>query len=179
MMSNVREVLISREVLNKKVKELGAVISKDYKGEDLMLIGVLKGGFVFLADLIREITIDIDLDFMSVSSYGSSTKSSGVVRIIKDIETNIQDKHILLVEDIIDTGLTINYLKEMILARSPKSVKVCAMFDKPSKRKTHVDLDYKGIEIPDEFVIGYGLDYDGKYRNLPDLCIIDSSAVQK
>ena len=179
MMSKVREVLISREELAKKVKELGAIISKDYKGEDLMLIGVLKGGFVFLADLIREIKIDIDLDFMSVSSYGSSTKSSGVVRIIKDIDTNIQEKHILLVEDIVDTGLTINYLKEIILARGPKSVKVCAMLDKPSKRKSDIVLDYKGIEIPDEFVIGYGLDYDGKYRNLPDLCILDSSAYQK
>lgn len=179
MMSNVREVLISREELNKKVKELGAIISKDYKGQELMLIGVLKGGFVFLADLIREITIDIDLDFMSVSSYGSSTKSSGVVRIIKDIETNIQEKHILIVEDIVDTGLTINYLKGIIMARGPKSVKVCAMLDKPSKRKTNIELDYKGIEIPDEFVIGYGLDYDGKFRNLPDLCILDSVAYQK
>lgn len=179
MMSNVREVLICREELNKKVKELGAIISKDYKDQELMLIGVLKGGFVFLADLIREITIDIDLDFMSVSSYGISTKSSGVVRIIKDIETNIQDKHILIVEDIVDTGLTINYLKEIIMARGPKSVKVCAMLDKPSKRKTNIELDYKGIEIPDEFVIGYGLDYDGKYRNLPDLCILDSAAYQK
>ena len=179
MMSNVREVLICREELNKKVKELGAIISKDYKDQELMLIGVLKGGFVFLADLIREITIDIDLDFMAVSSYGSSTKSSGVVRIIKDIETNIQDKHILIVEDIVDTGLTINYLKEIIMARGPKSVKVCAMLDKPSKRKTNIELDYKGIEIPDEFVIGYGLDYDGKFRNLPDLCILDSAAYQK
>lgn len=179
MMSNVREVLISREELNKKVKELGAIISKDYKGQELMLIGVLKGGFVFLADLIREITIDIDLDFMSVSSYGSSTKSSGVVRIIKDIETNIQEKHILIVEDIVDTGLTINYLKEIIMARGPKSVKICAMLDKPSKRKTNIELDYKGIEIPDEFVIGYGLDYGGKYRNLPDLCILDSVTYQK
>ena len=179
MMSNVREVLICREELNKKVKELGAIISKDYKDQELMLIGVLKGGFVFLADLIREITIDIDLDFMSVSSYGISTKSSGVERIIKDIETNIQDKHILIVEDIVDTGLTINYLKEIIMARGPKSVKVCAMLDKPSKRKTNIELDYKGIEIPDEFVIGYGLDYDGKYRNLPDLCILDSAAYQK
>lgn len=174
MMSNVKEVLICREELNKKVKELGASISKDYKGKKLMLIGVLKGGFVFLADLIREITIDIDLDFIAVSSYGNSTKSSGVVRIIKDIETNIQENHIILVEDIVDTGLTVNYLKEIIMARGPKSVKVCALLDKPSRRMTEVQLDYKGIEIPDKFVVGYGLDFDGKYRNLPDVCVLNS-----
>ncbi|HEY9062175.1 MAG TPA: hypoxanthine phosphoribosyltransferase [Pseudobacteroides sp.] len=172
-MNGIKQILISKEELGKKVKELGNKISNDYEGKDLILVGVLKGGFVFLADLIRELKIPVEIDFISVSSYGSSSKSSGVVRIIKDIDISITNKHVMIVEDIADTGLTLKYLKEMLQTRGPADIKIIAALDKPSRRKVEIDLDYKGFTIPDEFVIGYGLDYAGKYRNLPDLCILD------
>ncbi len=171
-MDVVERVLVSKEQLDKQVEELGARISKDYQGQELVIIGVLKGGFIFLADLARKITIPVDLDFMSVSSYGNSSKSSGVVKIIKDVDTNITGKHVLIVEDIIDTGLTLNHLVELLKTRGPLSVKVCAALDKPSRRKVDLKVDYKGIEIPDEFVIGYGLDYAGKYRNVAEVCVL-------
>jgi hypoxanthine phosphoribosyltransferase len=171
-MDIIERVLVSRDELNKQCEELGARISKDYAGQELVIIGVLKGGFIFLADLSRNITIPVDLDFMSVSSYGNSSKSSGVVKIIKDVDTNITGKHVLIVEDIIDTGLTLNHLVELLKTRGPLSVKICAALDKPSRRKVDLKVDYKGIEIPDEFVIGYGLDYAGKYRNIPEVCIL-------
>jgi len=172
MLQDIEEVLIPREVIAQKTRELGKKISEDYKGCELILVGVLKGGFVFLADLVREITIPVDMDFMEVSSYGNSTKSSGVVRIIKDLDVNIANKHVLIVEDIVDSGLTLKHLKELLNTRGPLSVKICTIFDKPSRRKTQVDIDYKGIEIPDKFIVGYGLDYKGKYRNLPDVCVL-------
>ena len=178
-MDVVESVLITKEELDKKVEELGRQISKDYEGKELIIIGVLKGGFIFLSDLARKITIPVDLDFMSVSSYGDSSKSSGVVRIIKDVDTNISGKHVLIVEDIIDTGLTLNHLVELLKTRGPLSVKICAALDKPSRRKVDVKIDYKGIEIPDEFVIGYGLDYAGKYRNLPEVCILKKNIYSK
>ncbi len=178
-MDVVERVLITKEELDKKVEELGRQISKDYEGKELFIIGVLKGGFIFLADLARNITIPVDLDFMSVSSYGDSSKSSGVVKIIKDVDTNISGKHVLIVEDIIDTGLTLNHLVELLKTRGPLSVKICAALDKPSRRKVDVKVDYKGIEIPDEFVIGYGLDYAGKYRNLPEVCILKKDIYTK
>jgi hypoxanthine phosphoribosyltransferase len=136
------------------------------------VVGVLKGCFIFLADLMREITIPADMDLIAVSSYGSSTKSSGVVRIIKDIDIDIAGKHVLIVEDLVDTGLTLNHLKELFRTRGPKSVKVCAAFDKPSRRKVNIEAEYKGIVVPDKFIVGYGLDYAGKYRNLPDVCTL-------
>ncbi len=179
MMGAIERVLISKEELDKKVKELASRISKDYEGKELVIIGVLKGGFIFLADLAREITIPVDLDFMSVSSYGNSSKSSGVVKIIKDVDTNIDGKHVLIVEDIIDTGLTLNHLVELLKTRGPLSVKICAALDKPSRRKAFVQVDYKGIEIPDEFVVGYGLDYGGKYRNIPEVCILRKDVYMK
>ncbi len=179
MKGTIDRVLISKEELNKNVKELASRISKDYEGKELVIIGVLKGGFIFLADLAREITIPVDLDFMSVSSYGDSSKSSGVVKIIKDVDTNIDGKHVLIVEDIIDTGLTLNHLVELLKTRGPLSVKICAALDKPSRRKAHVQVDYKGIEIPDEFVVGYGLDYCGKYRNIPEVCILKREVYMK
>lgn len=179
MESIIESVLISSDTIREKVKELGAQISRDYEGNEIILVGVLKGGFVFLADLIREITIPVEMDFISVSSYGSSTKSSGVVRIIKDIDVNISGKHIIIVEDIIDTGLTIRHLKELLSTRSPKSVKVCTIFDKPSRRKVEIEAEYQGLIIPDKFVIGYGLDYDEKYRNLPDLCVLSPKVYSK
>ncbi|MDP4092289.1 MAG: hypoxanthine phosphoribosyltransferase [Bacillota bacterium] len=172
MQGDIEEILVSREVLNERIRELGKRISQDYAGKDLVLVGVLKGGFVFLADLMREITIPVDMDFISVSSYGNSTKTSGIVRLIKDIDINIAGKHVLIVEDLVDTGLTLKHLKELFNTRGPLSVKICTALDKPSRRKVEIDIDYEGIEIPDKFVIGYGLDYAGKYRNLPDVCTL-------
>jgi len=171
-LGDIKEVLVSREVLREKVRELGRKISSDYEGKELVLVGVLKGGFVFLADLMREITIPVDMDFISVSSYGESTKSSGVVRIIKDIDINVTNKHVLIVEDLVDTGLTLKHLKELFYTRGPSSVKICTALDKPSRRKVEIGVEYEGILIPDEFVVGYGLDYAGKYRNLPDVCTL-------
>ena len=178
-MDVVESVLITKEQLEKMVEELGKRISKDYEGKELIIIGVLKGGFIFLSDLARNITIPVDLDFISVSSYGDSSKSSGVVKIIKDVDTNIAGKHVLIVEDIIDTGLTLNHLVELLKTRGPLSVKICAALDKPSRRKADVKVDYKGIEIPDEFVIGYGLDYAGKYRNIPEVCVLKKEVYLK
>lgn len=179
MLGDIQEVLISREVLLEKAKELGRQISEDYKGKDLVVVCVLKGGVVFYADLIREISIPIDLDFIAVSSYGASTKSSGVVKILKDLDTNINDKHLLIVEDIIDTGLTMKHLKQLLSTRGPLSVKVCSALDKPSRRKVDIEIEYKGMEIPDRFVVGYGLDYAGKYRNIPDVCVLKPEVYSK
>lgn len=172
MLGDIEEILVSRDTIREKVKELGRKISQDYDGKELVLVGVLKGGFVFLADLMREITIPVDMDLISVSSYGNSTRSSGVVRIIKDTDVNITGKHVLIVEDLVDTGLTLKHLKELFNTRGPLSVKVCTAFDKPSRRKVDIDIDYEGIVIPDKYIVGYGLDYSGRYRNLPDVCVL-------
>lgn len=166
-------VLIPKEELQAKTKELAKMISKDYEGKDLLLVGVLKGGFMFLSDLCRELTIDVSIDFISVSSYENATVSSGVVRILKDIDYDITGKHVLIVEDLIDTGLTLTYLKDLFSAKHCASVKICTILDKPSRRKVDLDVDYQGIIIPDRFVIGYGLDYAERYRNLPDLCVME------
>lgn len=179
MMKDIEEVLVPREKIREMVKRLGKRISEDYEGEELVLVGVLKGGFIFLADLMREITIPVDMDFIAVSSYGASTKSSGVVRIIKDIDFDIAGKHVLIVEDLVDTGLTLRHLKDLFNTRSPKSVKICTAFDKPSRRKVEIEVEYNGIEVPDKFIVGYGLDYAGKYRNLPDVCTLRQEVYEK
>ncbi|HOJ79437.1 MAG TPA: hypoxanthine phosphoribosyltransferase [Clostridiales bacterium] len=179
MMKDIEEVLVPREKIREMVKRLGKRISEDYEGEELVLVGVLKGGFIFLADLMREITIPVDMDFIAVSSYGASTKSSGVVRIIKDIDFDIAGKHVLIVEDLVDTGLTLRHLKDLFNTRSPKSVKICTAFDKPSRRKVEIEVEYNGIEVPDKFIVGYGLDYAGKYRNLPDVCTLRQDVYEK
>lgn len=179
MQQDIQEVLITRDELGEKVAQLARRITEDYRGKELVVIGVLKGGFVFMADLIREIGIPVEMDFMSVSSYGASTKSSGVVKITKDIDINISKKHVLIVEDLVDTGLTLNYLKNLLLTRGPASVKICTALDKPSRRKTEIHVEYEGIEIPDMFVVGYGLDYANRYRNLPDVCILKPSVYGK
>jgi len=166
-------VLVSREEIKAKTEELAKRITEDYRGKDLLLVGVLKGGFMFLADLARAIDLPLSIDFISVSSYANSTVSSGVVRILKDIDYDITGKHVLIVEDIIDSGLTLTYLKELFKAKHCASVKVCTILDKPSRRKVDLEVDYQGIIIPDKFVIGYGLDYQEKYRNLPDVCVIE------
>ncbi|TYQ15003.1 UNVERIFIED_CONTAM: hypoxanthine phosphoribosyltransferase [Acetivibrio alkalicellulosi] len=175
MVEDIQEVLISREQLKESAKKLGERISLDYAGKSVVLIGVLKGGVVFFADLIREITIPLDMDFISVSSYGHSTRSSGVVRIIKDIDIDIMGKHVLIVEDLVDSGLTLRYLKDLFKGRGPADVKCCTALDKPSRREVDIEIEYKGIIIPDKFVVGYGLDYGGKYRNLPDVCVLHPS----
>jgi len=170
--NNILKILISKEELQEKVKELGKKITEDYKDKDLMIVGVLKGCVIFLSDLIREIDLPLTMDFMVVSSYGSSTKSSGVVRIIKDLEKDIAGKDVLIVEDIVDTGLTLNYLIDYLKSRNANSVKICTLLEKPDRRKAQVDLEYVGFRIPDEFVVGYGLDYAEVYRNLPFVCIL-------
>ncbi len=176
MKNDVKEVLISCDELQKKTKEIGKKITQDYQGKDLMLVGVLKGAFMFLGDLAKNIEIPLTIDFMAVSSYGNSTESSGVVRILKDLEGSIEGKDILLVEDIIDTGLTLNYLVSNLRSRGAASVKICTLLDKPERRLVNVEIAYKGFDIPDEFVVGYGIDFAEGYRNLPDICILKEEA---
>lgn len=172
MMNDVKTVLYTREQLAEVVNRLGKAISEDYKGRDVILVSVLKGAFVFMADLVRTIDIPCEIDFMSVSSYGHGTQTSGSVKIIKDLDTNIDGKHVIVVEDILDSGVTLSHLVELLKSRNPASLAICTLLDKPDRRKAHVEVTYKGLSIPDEFVVGYGLDYAEKYRNLPDLCIL-------
>ena len=164
---DIKEVLISEEQLAAKVAELGARISKDYKGKKLIILGVLKGSVVFMTDLLRQITIPVEMDFMAVSSYGSGTKTSGVVKILKDLDRLIQGYHVLIVEDILDSGMTLSYLTELLRDRNPASIRIATLLDKPDRRKVDIKPDYVGFRIPDEFVVGYGLDYAELYRNLP------------
>ncbi|ADG81653.1 hypoxanthine phosphoribosyltransferase [Thermincola potens] len=172
MQQDLNKCLVGANEIKAKVKELGEQISKDYAGKDLLVIGILNGAVIFMADLIREITIPINIDFMAVSSYGATTESSGVVRILKDLDQSVENKHVLIVEDIIDSGLTLKYLVEILKSRGPASVKVCTLLDKPDRRKTEVHVDYNGFVIPDEFVVGYGLDYDEKYRHLQEIYVL-------
>jgi hypoxanthine phosphoribosyltransferase len=176
------KVLISRDDIAKRVAELGAQISKDYAGESVNLVGVLKGAAIFLSDLARQIKLDATFDFIGVSSYGNRPTpsqelkdgwdSTGEVKLTKDVDQSIKDRNIILVEDILDTGLTMTYLKKMLLARQPRSLKVAALLDKPTRRKLPLEGDYVGFKIPDEFVVGYGLDYAEKYRSLADICVV-------
>ncbi len=166
-------VVVERELIQARVRELGRMIRNDYEGRDLVLIGVLKGAVVFLADLMREIDMKLTVDFMIVSSYGAGTKTSGVVKIIKDTDESIEGRHVIVVEDLIDSGLTLSHLRELLNTRKPASLKICSIFEKPERRIVDVLIDYPGIPIPDEFVVGYGLDYAGKYRNLKDLCVLE------
>ncbi len=172
MEKGIKKVLITVDEINNKVKELGEQISKDYQNKDLLVVGILKGSVVFLSDLVRNISQPLLIDFMDVSSYGASTHTSGVVRILKDLETDLVGKDVLIVEDIVDTGLTLSYLKENLLSRNPASLKICSFLDKPERRKADIMPDYCGFEIPDEFVVGYGLDFAEKYRNLPYIAVL-------
>jgi hypoxanthine phosphoribosyltransferase len=165
LMQNVAKVLIPEQELQRRICELGEELSADYEGLTPILLCVLKGGYVFLADLTRALTIAHAVDFMAVSSYGASTESSGVVRILKDLDSDISDRHVLIVEDIIDTGHTLAYLIENLKVRGPASLRICTLLNKPSRREVEIDIDYVGFVIPNEFVIGYGLDYDEDYRN--------------
>lgn len=172
MADDLSEVLLQPAELTARIGEMGAQISQEYAGKDLLLIGVLKGAVIFLSDLLRSISIPVAIDFMAVSSYGAATKSSGVVRIQKDLEESIQGRHVLVVEDIVDTGLTLQYMLENLDSRHPASLKVCCLLDKPERRQVQVAPDYVGFRIPDKFVVGYGLDYAEKYRNLPYIGIL-------
>ena len=172
MRDDVLRTLFSEEELQKKVAELGAAITEEYRGKDLLIVTVLKGAVVFLADLMRKIDTPAEIDFMVVSSYGAGTKSSGVVKIVKDLDVPLKDRHILIVEDILDSGLTLSYIKGILQDRGPASIRIATLLDKPARRKADLRADYVGFEVPDEFVVGYGLDYDEKYRNLPYIGIL-------
>ena len=167
-------VLISEEDVNKKISEVASQISRDYEGKEVHLICILKGGVFFTCELAKRLTIPVSLDFMSVSSYGAGTKSSGVVKIIKDLDEPLEGKHVVIVEDIIDSGRTLSYLLEILKKRGPKDIRLCTLLDKPERRvKKQVKVDYTCFTIPDEFVVGYGLDYDQKYRNLPYIGVVE------
>jgi hypoxanthine phosphoribosyltransferase len=170
--SDIQETLYNEEQIQGKIKELGEVISRDYAGRNPLVICVLKGAFIFMADLVKHITVPLEIDFMAVSSYGQSTKSSGVVKIIKDLDVPVEGRHILIVEDIIDSGLTLSYLIDVLERRNSLSTSVVALFNKPARRTVDLEPDYSGFELPDEFVVGYGLDYAEKYRNLPYVGIL-------
>ncbi|MCA1687211.1 MAG: hypoxanthine phosphoribosyltransferase [Actinobacteria bacterium] len=178
MMSEAGRVLVPSEKIGEKVREMGARITEDYRGEKLLLVGILRGAVVFLSDLMRHLELQCEIDFMEVSSYGAETTSSGVVRILKDLEENITGRHVLIIEDIIDTGLTLSYLRRSLLARKPASLEICALLSKPSRRQVDLDVKYIGFDVPDEFVVGYGIDYAGAYRNLPDIRALESEAAR-
>jgi hypoxanthine phosphoribosyltransferase len=173
----VHKVLIDEQTLRARVAEMGVEISADYADKDILLVGVLKGAVFFMADLMRHLSIPCEVDFMAISSYGASTDSSGVVRILKDLDINIDGRNVLVVEDIIDSGLTLSYLMRTLEARSPASLEICALLTKPDRREMKVPVRYTGFEIPNEFVIGYGLDYAERYRNLPYVGVLDPEII--
>ncbi|WP_018702546.1 hypoxanthine phosphoribosyltransferase [Anaeromusa acidaminophila] len=172
MLQDIERVLLSEEELQQRVRELGEEISKEYAGKEILMIGVLRGAVMFMADLARAIDVPVMIDFMAVSSYGTSTSSSGIVRILKDLDEEVAGKHVLIVEDIIDSGLTLSYLVDNIKSRQPASVRICTLLNKPERRKVDLEVNYNGFTVPDEFVVGYGLDYAEKYRNLPFIGIL-------
>lgn len=172
----LKHILISESQIKQRVKQLGAQLSSDYKDKDLVIICVLKGAIVFLADLLRELSIPVELDFVKLSSYGNNAESSGVVQIIQNITSDIQHKDVLIVEDIVDTGTTLSSLKEFLLSQKPSSLKICTLLDKPARRVKSITIEYVGFEIPNCFVVGYGLDYNEKHRNLPYIAVSDTDS---
>lgn len=172
MAEHVR-IMLTEEEVDAKINEIGQKISKDYAGKEVHLICVLKGGSFFLCELAKRITVPVSIDFMSVSSYGGDTKSSGIVKIVKDLDDSIKDKDVIVIEDIVDSGRTLSYLMDLLQSRGPKSLALCTLLDKPDRRVIDVKVDYTGFQIPDEFVVGYGLDYDQRYRNLPYIGIVE------
>ncbi|MBK5251224.1 MAG: hypoxanthine phosphoribosyltransferase [Peptostreptococcaceae bacterium] len=172
MREKVQKVLISENELAGRIEEMGKAMTKDYKGKDLFVVGVLKGANIFMSDLIRKIDLPMHMDFMAVSSYGMSTESSGTVRILKDLDFSIEGKDVLIVEDIIDSGLTLKYLTRILMERKPSSLKICTLLDKPDRRKVDLDVDYIGFKIPDAFIVGYGIDFAEGYRNLPYVAVL-------
>ncbi len=179
MINDLDRILISEEELDKKTAEIAKAISEDFKGKKLILIGILKGGVVFASELIKKINIPMEIEFMAVSSYGKESETSGVVSLKKDIETSLAGKNVIIVEDIIDSGYTMKYLKQLLADRNAESVKICSLLSKPSRRKVEIDIDYVGFSIPDEFVVGYGLDYDEMYRNLPFVGVLKREVYEK
>ena len=175
--ARIGEILVTEDELAARIAELGAEISRDYADRNVLLVGVLKGAVFFLSDLMRHLEIPCEVDFMAVASYGSSTDSSGVVRILKDLDLPIQDRHVVIVEDIVDSGLTLSYLLRTMRAREPASLEVCALLTKPERRKSNVDIRYVGFEIPNRFVIGYGLDFGERYRNLPYVAVLSEDLI--
>ncbi len=167
------KMLLSEADVDARIQQLGDQISRDYQDREVHLVCVLKGGSFFMCELAKRITVPVSLDFMSVSSYGSDTKSSGVVKIVKDLDDSIKDKDVIVVEDIVDSGRTLSYLMEMLESRGPATLRLCTLLDKPDRRVVDVDVDYTGFQIPDEFVVGYGLDYDQRYRNLPYIGVVE------
>jgi len=179
MKKDVQEILFSEEVLAKRIKELASEIDNDYSGKDLVVVGILKGSVIFAAELIKNISIHCEIDFMAVSSYGSSTETSGVVRILKDLDNNIEGKDILVVEDIVDTGVTLTYLLKYLQARKANSIEIIALLNKQARRTSQLDVKYIGFEVPDGFIVGYGIDYAEKYRNLPFIGILKPEVYEK
>jgi hypoxanthine phosphoribosyltransferase len=179
MKEDIKEVLFSSDTLSEKVRELAGKISEDYKGKDLVVVGILKGSVIFAAELIKNISIQCEIDFMAVSSYGNSTETSGVVRILKDLDSNIEGKDILIVEDIVDTGTTLKYLLKYLKARKANSIEIVALLNKPARRKVDLDVKYIGFEVPDAFIVGYGIDYAERYRNLPYIGILKPEVYEK
>ncbi|GGD99689.1 hypoxanthine phosphoribosyltransferase [Paenibacillus nasutitermitis] len=179
MLKDIKEVLYDADQIQQKVSELGATLSREFEGRNPLVICVLKGAFIFMSDLVKTITIPLEIDFMAVSSYGQSTKTSGVVKIIKDLDSPVQGRDIIIVEDIIDSGLTLSYLIDVLERRNAKSVTLVTLFDKPTGRKVELEADYKGFVLPDAFVVGYGLDYAEKYRNLPLIGILKPEIYEK
>ncbi|MCL1983299.1 MAG: hypoxanthine phosphoribosyltransferase [Clostridiales bacterium] len=167
------EVMIHEEQILARAAEIGKAISEEFANEEVLVVGILKGAVLWLSDVIKHIDLDVHIDFMAVSSYGASTKSSGVVRIVKDLDTSIEGKNVIIVEDIVDSGVTLNYLKSYLLGMGPKSLRICALLDKPAGRRAEIDVDYVGFTVDDRFIVGYGLDYNQRYRNLPYItCLI-------
>ncbi len=179
MNNDIKEILLSEEQLQEKINELGKRISEDYKGKDVILLGILKGSVIFMSDLMKTITIPCKMDFMAVSSYGDSTESSGIVKIIKDLDFEIKGKHVLIVEDIIDSGVTLKYLMKYLGARNPESLEIACLLNKPERRKEDIDVKYLGYDVKDYFLVGYGLDYAERYRNLPYIGILKESVYNK
>ncbi len=180
MYKDVERVLVSNEDIDEMLTRLGDAITKDYEGQELVVLCVLKGGFIFAADLVRRINLRVDIDFIAASSYGSGTETTGVVQLKKDTDLSLEGKHVLIVEDIVDSGVTLSYLKKLFEARNPLSVKICTAFDKPARRKAkELKIDYVGKVIEDEFVVGYGLDYDEKMRNMPELYVLKRSVYEQ
>jgi hypoxanthine phosphoribosyltransferase len=179
MMDDMEKILFSETELATRIKELGQAITADYAGKEILMIGVLRGAVIFMSDLARAIDLPVAVDFMAVSSYGAATSSSGVVRILKDLDEDVENKHVLIVEDIIDSGLTLNYLMENLWSRKPASIKICTLLNKPDRRKVEVPIAYNGFTIPDYFVVGYGLDFAERYRNLPFIGVLRPEAYQR
>lgn len=179
MKDDIQEIILDLDGINAVCERLGKQISTDYWDKDLLVVGILKGASIFMSDLVRKIDNPVQLDFMAVSSYGLSTESSGVVKILKDLDVSVEGRHVLIVEDIVDTGLTLKYLTENLKSRKAKSVRICTLLDKPARRKVDIAIDYCGLEVPDAFIVGYGIDYAERYRNLPYVAILKEAVYQK